>query len=320
MDIKKNHPAAGEVITSGHLRSRGLYIQRSRIRASLRRVDAAGVEDRRLQTIQRRVYYAPSPNYVWHIDGTHKLIKWKFVVHSAIDGFSRLITFCKCSTNNKSSTVLKHFVAATEKYGFPLRVRTDYGVENVGVWEHVYRTSLNSNSVIVGTSVHNQRIERLHRDVNVQVLNHFYNEFRDLEDQGLLDATNDTDLFCLHLVYLPSINRRLSEFVNASNHHSLSTENNQTPLQLFHFNIRLLQLQSLDPSGLFDVNDIVSRSRNDVQVAPVETFFGQTIQEGLASFVSRNQHLENSVVYQRLSMLISQILDDTTAQRVIVST
>ena len=144
ISIKRNYPAAGEVITMGHLRSRGLFVQRSRLRGSLRRVDATGLEDRRIHTIQRRNYYVPSPNYVWHIDGTHKLIRWKFVTHAAIDGFSRLITFCKCSTNNKSSTVLQLFVEATRKFGFPLRVRTDYGIENVRVWEHVYRTTSNT--------------------------------------------------------------------------------------------------------------------------------------------------------------------------------
>ena len=161
---------------------------------------------------------------------------------------------------------MKLFVEATEKYGFPLRMRTDYGMENVRLWEHVYQTTSNTNSVIVGTSVHNQRVERLHRDINVQVLNHFYNEFVELENEGLLNATNGTELFCLHQVYLPNINRSLSEFVNASNHHSLSTEGHQTPVHLFEMNLRLLQLQLLEESGLFDINELINRSHNNVEV------------------------------------------------------
>ena len=109
------------------------------------------------------------------------------------------------------------------------------------VWERVYRTTLNSNSVIVCTSVHKQRVERLHRDVNVQVLDRFYNEFVELEGESIFDVTNDTDLFCLYLVYMPTINRCLGEFVNASNHHSISTEGNRTSTQLFEMNLRLLQ-------------------------------------------------------------------------------
>ena len=94
-------------------------------------------------------------------------------------------------------------------------VRTDFGTENVREWEHVYRT-LNSNSVIVGTSVHNQSVECLHRDINVQVLNWFYNEFVELKGKGFLDVTHEIDLFCLYLVYMSTINRCLGEFVNAS--------------------------------------------------------------------------------------------------------
>ena len=109
------------------------------------------------------------------------------------------------------------------------------------LWQHVYQTMWNSNSVIVGMSVHNQRVERLHRDINVQVLNRFYNEFVKLEGESFLDVTNDTDLFCLHLVYMPTINRCFAEFVNASNHFSISTEGNRTSTQLFEMNLRLLQ-------------------------------------------------------------------------------
>ena len=29
---------------------------------------------------------------IWHIDGNHKLIRWRFVVHRGIDGYSRMIT------------------------------------------------------------------------------------------------------------------------------------------------------------------------------------------------------------------------------------
>ena len=71
--IKEDHPTAGEVMVSGHLTSRGIRVQRRRLRESLRRVD--GINERRLQAIRRRTYSVPCPNYVWHLDGTHKLIK-----------------------------------------------------------------------------------------------------------------------------------------------------------------------------------------------------------------------------------------------------
>ena len=61
-------------------------------------------------------------------------------MHACIDGYSRLITFCKCATNNKSNTVLQLFLKAEENFGLPLRVRTDYDVENVSVREYMNKS------------------------------------------------------------------------------------------------------------------------------------------------------------------------------------
>ena len=268
-NIVRNHPSSGEVMVNAHLKSKGIYLQRKRLRECLVRIDEEGRFARRLHTINRRQYYSPCPNYVWHLDGTHKLLRWRFIVHVGIDGFSRLVTYCQCSTNNRAVTVLKLFQEAEQQYGLPLRVRTDYGVENVRVWEYVMQRHLNSNSVIAGSSVHNQRIERLNRDVNVQVLNNFYNQFMNFEERGLLDPLDENDIFCLHLLYLPVINQRLLEFKNAHNNHAISTEHHRTPLQLFHMHLRLLCLQHLDPTGALNIGDIVQHSNNNITIPPV---------------------------------------------------
>ena len=55
------------------------------------------------------------------------LIKYGFVINGTIDGFSRMITFLHCSTNNRSTTVLELFENAVEDYGLPLKIRTDHG-------------------------------------------------------------------------------------------------------------------------------------------------------------------------------------------------
>lgn len=71
---------------------------------------------------------------MWHLDGHHKLIRWRLVTHGAIDGYSRMITFLQCSSNNRADTVLKVFRSAVEMYGLPNKVRTDHGGENREVW------------------------------------------------------------------------------------------------------------------------------------------------------------------------------------------
>ena len=76
--------------------------------------------------------------------------------------------FLKVSTNNYASTVLSAFVSAVDEFGLPSRIRIDKGGENYLVsqfmLEHPERGP-NRYSVITGRSVHNQRIERLWRDL-----------------------------------------------------------------------------------------------------------------------------------------------------------
>ena len=49
----------------------------------------------------------------------------------------------------------------------------------------------------------------------------------------MLDPLNEVDLYCLHYVYLPQINKCLFEFKESWNHHGLSSEGNMSPYQLF---------------------------------------------------------------------------------------
>ena len=160
--IKRVHLNDGECLMAGHLASRGIIVQRARLRASIHRTDPEATAIRRSIAVRRRVYCVPGPNSVWHMDGHHKLIRWKFVTHGA---YSRTITYLKCADNNRASTVLSVFMDAVYVHGLPDRIRLDFGGENVDVWRFMVEQHGLTTCVITGSSTHNERIERLWRDV-----------------------------------------------------------------------------------------------------------------------------------------------------------
>ena len=68
----------------------------------------------------------------------------------------------ECSVNNIADTVFQLFTGACNQYEAPSRVRCDYGVEKVQVARWMLNVrGLNHSSIITGSLVHNQHIERL---------------------------------------------------------------------------------------------------------------------------------------------------------------
>ena len=130
--IKQVHPNDGEHLMAGHLASRGIIVQYAHLRGSIHRTDPENTAIRR-QTYCSRVYTVDGPNCVWHLDGHHKLIRWKFVTHGAINEYSQTIMYLKCADNNRTSIVLSLFVEAAHIHGLPEHVHTDHGGENVEV-------------------------------------------------------------------------------------------------------------------------------------------------------------------------------------------
>ena len=257
-----NFPCAGQKTLAGHLQSQGYHIQRWRIRDSLLRVDPWGVEERTRNILHRRQYRVRGPNSLWHIDGNHKLIRWRIVIHGGIDGYSRTPIYLNASDNNRAATVLHLFLKAVQSYGLPSRVRADQGGENTLVSEYMLRHPLRGpgrGSFITGRSVHNQRIERFWRDMFSTCISVFYYLFYSLEDNGLLCPTDEIDLFSLHYVYLPRINAHLEIFRQAYSRHRLRTEGSHSPLQLWLQGM-LSTTDETAASGVYDFEELTDVS------------------------------------------------------------
>ena len=157
------------------------------------------------------------------------MIRWRFVVHGGIDGFSRAIVYLSCDCDNTSQTVFQLFLNSMRTYKCPGRIRSDHGTENVDVTRWMLQHfGPGLKPFLTGLSVHNQ-IERLWRDVNTYVICYFRNLFFYLESLDLLDLLDEAHLFALHHVFKPRINRALTLFATQWNNHPLSTEGNRSP-------------------------------------------------------------------------------------------
>lgn len=93
----------------------------------------------------------------------------------------------------------------------------------------------------------------------------FYQIFQYLEMHNMLDADDETHIWCLHMVYLPMINQHLETWKASWVHHPLGTESNKSLMQLWigglhatQFGLAMLR-NARDP--VTEVN-IVSLSKN----------------------------------------------------------
>ncbi|KAJ7387940.1 hypothetical protein OS493_001293 [Desmophyllum pertusum] len=160
--------------------------------------------------------------------------------------------------------------------------------------------------------------KRHNRAANEQELSVFKSEFYDLEREGILDPLNDTDLFCLHYVYLPRLNRNLAEFVSAHNNHKVSTEENNTPAQLFWVNLHLTAFgdgrDSENAYRAVNISDLISTELPHVQVPETSNPLDDTLYTELQSLVDPLSATSGKELYRRTIDFVGRsLLRNSTA-------
>ena len=159
-----------------------------------------------------------------------------------------------CSTNNRADTVTQLFRRANQLLGVLSRVRSDKGGENVGVCEYMIRhRGVNRGSHIAGKSTHNQRIERLWRDVFRCGCSTYHSLFHYLEHSHHLNPDSSEDKFILHTLFVPRINRCLTEFVCPWYYNPLRTARNWSPKKIWMNGV--LDPRSEDLTAVRDIVD-----------------------------------------------------------------
>ena len=131
-------------------------------------------------------------------------------MHGVIDGYSRLVVFLRCSSNNRAATVVNLFLSATTEFYWLLRARKEKGEKNSEVARLMAEKRREGRgSILQGSSVHNQRIERLWRDIREMVTEYFRLLLHFLEWNNFLNPIEELDLAALHYVFISRINENL---------------------------------------------------------------------------------------------------------------
>ena len=144
--------------------------------------------------------------YCFFLDSHHKLVHWRMVTNGAIDSYSRLVLYLKC-TSNKATTVYEIFLIAVQNFRLPSNA----------AWQ----------------------------DMHSCVTLLYYRLFYYLEQIDLLDPLSNLHLWALHYVYLRRINRSLDEFVLSWNNHPIRSACHKTPQQLYTAGCLLLQTSNI---------------------------------------------------------------------------
>ena len=202
-----------------------------------------------------------APNTLWRIDSVTKLERWGIVITFCVDMFSRLLLYALCTNAGTSSqnANLEHFREAVETYGSPTQVSIDERPEKLWIAENVIEEK-GPEAVDIRSKLERYRwITILKNDLNNKIFNPALQIFNELENEGTLNIENESDLFCLHIVFLPILNKRMREFVSGYNSNPIPRGGGATPVQLFCAHSKTVNIKEI-------VGLMANNSRKDVLI------------------------------------------------------
>lgn len=192
-------------------------------------LNSVGVHQRRARRFQRRQYYCPGPDFVWHLDGYDKLKPFGFAVHGCIDGFSRKLMWLQvASSNNDPAIIADYYLSCIGSLGYTAqKLRCDLGTENTTLkYLHPFLANDRAACVILGKSTANQRIEAWWCTLWKSLANWWMNLFKDLRDMNLYNDSLAVHVECLKFCFMNVIQSDLQAFMKQWNCHWIRRQHN----------------------------------------------------------------------------------------------
>jgi hypothetical protein len=125
-------------------------------------------------------------------------------IHGCIDGASHYVLYAKVASNKTQETLFEPFSEAVQKFGAPLRVRSDFASERALIRRYMLEVRPGTqNPFLVGSSVHNQRIEHWRRLLWEKVIWFQKNAIEDMVQQGHFIPDDPYQRASFQAVYIP---------------------------------------------------------------------------------------------------------------------
>ncbi|KAK1154813.1 hypothetical protein AOXY_G27781 [Acipenser oxyrinchus oxyrinchus] len=212
----------------------GFVISQNEVQMLLSIIDREGVALRRRHRLERRIYYNPGPDFLWHVDSYDKLKPYGICNNGAIDGYSRHIVWLEAYTTNSDPSVIANYFmkAVRSRLGCPKRVCADMGTENghIEIMQRFMRSEhedeFAQRSFLYGSSNHNQRIEYWWAFLRGQNSQFWMNLFGSLKDDDKFTG-NFLDKNLIQFCFLQIIQDDLNRTVHLWNNHRIRPSRNQ---------------------------------------------------------------------------------------------
>ena len=303
------------------LQEHQLHIKRDTVLELMWLIDPQGVQRRKAKRLLRRNYCSAGPNYLWHIDGYDKLKPYGFAIHGAIDGFSRRILWLRVGvTNNNPLVIAGYYLQCLEQHKCAPRIlRCDLGTENtmLKLLQPYFRYGGDDrfaglNSIILGKSTSNQRIEAWWSIYRKQNADWWISYFKDLRDSGVYQDGNPLHNECLRFCFMGVIQAELDRIVKEWNIHTIASKQNSDGPKgkpdIMYFNPDIYDTESYGTP--IDVEDIEAcRQQYGIRLSPPPCMpeFVQIVDELLPGATVPTSVEEACNTFLRLTNLLDEI-------------